>query len=158
MKTKTIVAMFLMFVVMSLTFAYAGDGGFDKKISKASKPATSKVDASASEQTSLTSSGEGSSGTSAKKSDKPKEKSDKKPESFPMPKIKVCKGDMNWDGTVNWRDIDLFRLVLLFSENYGTPHLWIADCNNDHVVNWRDIDPFVAMMNQPATNCREIPL
>jgi hypothetical protein len=77
-----------------------------------------------------------------------------------LPCPKLCPGDGNCDGVINWRDID----YLIAGQN-DNRSAWVAmfptpgptclflnlDTNGDGHVNWRDIDPFIALMN---TTCR----
>jgi len=73
-----------------------------------------------------------------------------------VPTLPACRGDMNCDGVINWRDIDY--LVAAQNDNLSS---WMAlfappgpqcdfsacDTSLDGHVNWRDIDPFIALMN-----------
>ncbi len=78
--------------------------------------------------------------------------------------ITGCKGDLNNDGAVNWRDIDPLVAAMNDDPNYGTLYPGLGgsqtfhgDVNCDNHVNWRDIDPFVALQNQPCTlGCAEL--
>ena len=61
-------------------------------------------------------------------------------------------GDMNLDGGVSWRDIDL--LVSAMGDNKAAyyaavpnGYIYAGDCNFDQHISWRDIDPFVALMS-----------
>jgi hypothetical protein len=61
---------------------------------------------------------------------------------------KVCKGDMNCDGVVDFKDINPFVAILSGS----TPCLAAnADCNNDGVIDFKDINPFVALLSGGTT-------
>ena len=60
-------------------------------------------------------------------------------------------GDLNCDGSVNFRDINPFVLILTDPvawqvENPGCP-LANGDINGDGSVNFRDINPFVALLS-----------
>jgi hypothetical protein len=61
-------------------------------------------------------------------------------------------GDMNCDGTVDFRDINPFILALidceLYYEAFPDCHCYNADINCDGNIDFRDINPFVALLTQ----------
>lgn len=66
--------------------------------------------------------------------------------------IRVCKGDINLDGSISFADIDPF--VALMNKNWSGNLTereellrWVSDLNNDGATDWRDIDPFVAVLD-----------
>jgi hypothetical protein len=72
--------------------------------------------------------------------------------------ITGCKGDMDNDEAVNWRDIDPFVAAMNQGTNYDALYPGLAgsrvfhgDINCDNFVTWADIDPFIALMNGSCT-------
>ncbi len=67
---------------------------------------------------------------------------------FGLHELRVCPGDVNSDGVVDFDDIDPFVEALSYPGGVGWPHehwLWLnADCDGDGDVDFDDIDPFVA--------------
>ena len=59
-------------------------------------------------------------------------------------------GDLNCDGTVDWRDVNPFVLVLSdraeYEERYPECDARNGDCNGDERVDFGDINPFVALL------------
>jgi hypothetical protein len=73
-----------------------------------------------------------------------------------VPTLPYCRGDMNCDGVINWRDIDyliaaqndnLSAWMALFPPPGPQCAMLAGDTSLDGHVNWRDIDPFIALMN-----------
>jgi hypothetical protein len=60
----------------------------------------------------------------------------------------VCKGDMNCDGVVDFKDINPFVAILSGSTPCNAGN---ADTNNDGVIDFKDINPFVALLSGGAT-------
>jgi cell division protein FtsB len=66
----------------------------------------------------------------------------------------VCKGDMNFDNSINFADIDPFAMVLRypwFFEQYHKAMFWRADMNDDGSVNQADVNVFVAVLSGTET-------
>jgi hypothetical protein len=78
----------------------------------------------------------------------------KEPEAQTIPtEKKICKGDVNLDGKVNFGDINPFRWVLNNPERYKANYprrYWAADINSDGLVNAADVNPFVALLSNPT--------
>ncbi len=60
------------------------------------------------------------------------------------------RGDMNWDGVVDFFDIDLFLLGLFSPSAYQQQFGWTAaahgDANGDGTLDFFDVDPFLAII------------
>lgn len=63
-------------------------------------------------------------------------------------RVPAITADMNYDGLVNFFDIDPFVLALFdpaaYQSQFGYSELYAGDINRDGVLNFFDIDPFVA--------------
>ena len=62
------------------------------------------------------------------------------------------RGDLNCDGTVNFRDINAFVLALSAGEwgyydSYGDCHWYNGDVNADGIVDFKDINSFVVLLS-----------
>jgi hypothetical protein len=71
--------------------------------------------------------------------------------SIPLQVFVYTLGDLNFDGIVDFEDIDLFIAACWsqssFYEQYPFGYYWAADCNLNGVVNFGDINPFVALLS-----------
>lgn len=59
--------------------------------------------------------------------------------------MKCGKGDINGDGLINFKDVNLMKDIVNRPEHYrrSRPDLfWLADINGDGRVNGNDINPF----------------
>lgn len=65
-------------------------------------------------------------------------------------RIPAVTGDMNWDGVVDFNDIDPFVLALSDPDGYlaqfGYAPIYSGDVNRDESFDFNDIDPFVALL------------
>jgi hypothetical protein len=65
-------------------------------------------------------------------------------------RIPAVTGDMNWDGGVDFDDIDAFVLALSDPESYiatfGYDPIYPGDVNRDESFDFDDIDPFVELL------------
>jgi hypothetical protein len=62
----------------------------------------------------------------------------------------ICKGDVNSDGKIDFRDINWFRMVVeypWFFEQYNPALFWKVDMNSDDEIDGTDINKFVAVLS-----------
>jgi len=59
-----------------------------------------------------------------------------------------CVGDVDADGIINGRDIQLFVQALLNPPAPGTPEFCLADVNQDAAITFNDVAPFVQLLIQ----------
>jgi hypothetical protein len=60
----------------------------------------------------------------------------------------ACRGDMNCDGKVDFKDINPFVAILSGTAPCNAAN---ADCNGDAAIDFKDINPFVALLSGGAT-------
>lgn len=65
-------------------------------------------------------------------------------------RIPVVTGDLNWDGNIDFNDIDPFILALVDPEGYkaefGYDAIFAGDVNRDEALDFNDIDGFIELL------------